>query len=152
MKIFQVSILTSLALIVGTQAWAQSPATAPAQAGPAPAPLSKRERIELCKKKMGVPLDPAESSPVRADGADGKVTRPTILYQVPPRFVGSRGRVVVEAVIDEDGCVRQSRVLQSAGRDLDTEAMQSIQQWVFLPAMRDGRPVKVYYVLTVNTH
>jgi TonB family protein len=144
MKIFPVSVLTSLALIVVTQAWAQQSL--------APAPLSKRERIELCKKKMGVPLDSAESPPLRIDGADGKVSRPTILYQVPPRFVGSRGRVVVEAILDEDGCVRQPRVLQDAGRDLDAEAIHSIERWVFLPAMRDGRPVKVYYVLTVNNY
>ncbi|HEY3567451.1 MAG TPA: energy transducer TonB [Thermoanaerobaculia bacterium] len=152
MKILPVAVLTSLALMAGARAWAQSPSTSPAPAGQAPASLSKRERIELCKKKMGVPLDLAESPPLRIDGTDGKVTRPTIVYQVPPRYAGSRGKVVVEAVIDEDGCVRQARVLQSAGRNLDTEAMQSIEQWVFLPAMRDGRPVRAYYVLTVNNH
>lgn len=45
MKILTVSVLTSLTLIVGAQAWAQSPATSTAptaQASPAPAPLSKR--------------------------------------------------------------------------------------------------------------
>jgi TonB family protein len=141
MKILRVSILMSLALVVGARAWAQSQA---------PAPLSNRERIQLCKQKRNVPLEPAESQPLRLDGSEGEVSRPTIIHQVPPRAAGMRGMVVVESVIDEDGCVRQAKVVQSAGKRFDAAAVNSIEQWVFLPAVRDGRPVRVFYVLTVT--
>jgi TonB family protein len=141
MKILRVSVLMSLALVVGAHAWAQSQA---------PAPLSNRERIKLCKQKRHVPLEPAESQPQKIDGSEGKVSRPTILHQVPPRFAGP-GRVVAEAVIDEDGCVRQVRVLRSAGKRVDAAAVDAIEQWVFLPAILDGRPVRVFYVLTVTS-
>jgi TonB family protein len=144
MKILRVSVLMSLALVVGAQAWAQSQASAP---------LSNRERIQLCKKKRHVPLEPAESQPLKIDETEGKVSRPTIIYQVPPRPIASRGKVVVEAVIDEDGCVRQAKVVQSATaeRALDVAAVNAIEQWVFLPATLEGRPVRVFYALTVNT-
>ena len=141
MKILRISVLMSLALVVGAQAWAQSQE---------PAPLSKRERIKLCEQKRNVPLEPAESQPQKIDGSEGKVSRPTILHQVPPRFAGP-GRVVAEATIDEDGCVRQVRVLQSAGKRVDAAAVDAIEQWVFLPAILDGRPVRVFYVLTVTS-
>jgi TonB family protein len=141
MKILRISVLMSLALVVGAQAWAQSQA---------PAPLSSRERIKLCKQKRNVPLEPAESQPLKIDGSAGEVSRPTILHQVPPGFAG-QGRVVVEATIDEDGCVRQVRVVKSAGKRVDAAAVDAIEQWVFLPAIRDGRPVRVFYVLTVNS-
>jgi TonB family protein len=154
MKILPVAVLMSLALMVGAQVRAQSPSTPPApttQASQAPAPLSERERIELCKKKRGVPLEPAETPPLHVEDSEGKVTRPTLLHQVKPRFTGSTGRVVVEALIDEDGCVRQTRVVQSATNSMDQAAVHAIEQWVFLPATLNGRPVRVFYKLTVNT-
>ncbi len=142
MKILRVPVLMCMALVVGAQAWAQSQA---------PAPLSKRERIKLCEQKRNVPLEPAESEPLKIDGSEGEVSRPTIIHQVPPRATGSRGVVVMESVIDQDGCVRQVRVVQSAGKRLDTAAVDAIEQWVFLPAIRDGRPVRVFYVLTITS-
>lgn len=144
MKILPVSVLMSLALVVGAQVWAQSPSQAPVS-------LSKRERIELCKKKRNVPLEPSAIPPLHVEDSEGKVTRPTMLQSVKPRFTGSAGTVVVEAVIDEDGCVRQTRVVQSASKSLDEAAVRSIEQWVFLPATMDGHPVRVFYNLTINT-
>ena len=138
MKILRVSVLMSLALVVGAQAWAQSQE---------PAPLSNRERIQLCKQKRNVPLEPGESEPLRI--SEGKVSRPTIIHQVPPSFVG-RGTVVVEAIIDEGGCVRYPKVLRGAGKRVDAAAVDAVKQWVFLPATQEGRPVRVFYVLTVS--
>ena len=113
MKILPVSVM-SLSLVVGSQIWAQSPGQAPA-----PLSISNRERVELCKKKRNVPLEPSETQPLHVEDSGGKVTRPTIIHQAKPRFTGSAGTVVVEAVIDEDGCVRQTRVVQSASRSQD---------------------------------
>jgi TonB family protein len=54
----------------------------------------------------------------------------------------------VEAIIDEDGCVRQAKIVQTGGQSLDAAALKAMEQWVFLlPAMKDGRPVPVRYVL-----
>jgi protein TonB len=153
MKTLRFSILTSLALAAGAPVRAQSPSAAP-QARPLQDSISSsnRARVELCRKKGHVPLEPKESQPQPADGRDGTVTRPTPIYQVPPRFKGSRGTVVVEALIDEDGCVRQTRIVESktTDRSLDAAAVKAVEQWVFLPATKDGRPVRVYYDMTFN--
>jgi TonB family protein len=149
MKTFRVSLLTSLTLAMGAQVWAQSPSVAPAPEAPqsqASASLSKRERIELCRKKRGVPLSPEEPQPQPVGGG---ITRPTPIYQVPPHSY-FRGKVAVETVVDEDGCVRQTRVVRSIGQPFDDAAAKAFSQWVFLPATQAGRPVRVYYVLTVS--
>lgn len=116
MKILGVSMLASLALTAGVPIRAQSPSAAPApQARPLQDSISSsnRARVELCRKKGHVPLKPEEPQPQRVEGNDGTVTRPTPIYQVPPRFKSSHGAVAVEALIDEDGCVRQTRIVQS---------------------------------------
>ena len=56
----------------------------------------------------------------------------------------------MEAVIDEQGCVRNIRVLQEVPDGLTEAAVASVSQWVFSPATLNGKPVKVYYVLTIN--
>lgn len=156
MRTLRISILTSLALVVGSQVWAQSPAMSPAptaQAGPAPAPLSKRERIKLCENKRNAPLAPEESQPLSLNGQGGMISRPTLLHSVPPSgAAGTRGKVIIEATIDEDGCVRQLKLVQTGGQRLDAAALEAMKQWVFLPAMKDGRPVAVLYDLTIESN
>jgi hypothetical protein len=46
--------------------------------------------------------------------------------------------------------VRNVRALQEVPNGLTESAVESVRRWVFSPATLDGRPVKVYYVLTVN--
>ena len=145
MKILRVSVLMSLALlVVGAQAWAQSQA---------PAPLSNRERIKLCKQKRHVPLEPAESEPLHHAGNEETVSRPTIIHQVRPNFSGGLyGVIIVEAVIDEAGCVRQARIVKSLSASKDVAVIRAVEQWVFLPATSNGRPVRVFYTLTVSSN
>ncbi len=35
---------------------------------------------------------------------------------------------------------------------MDGAAVAAVRQWVFLPATRDGHPVRVRYVLTVSNY
>jgi TonB family protein len=86
----------------------------------------------------------------------GKVSRPEKLFGAPPTYTESarrdkvRGKVTLESIIDEDGCVRSLVVCRSLHPDLDRSAMDTISTWVFKPATLEGKPVKVYYSLTVN--
>jgi TonB family protein len=85
-----------------------------------------------------------------------KVSRPEKLFGDPPAYPESarrdkvRGTVVIESIIDEDGCVRNLLVCRSVNPDLDRSAMDAMSTWVFKPATLEGRPVKVYYTLSVN--
>lgn len=85
-----------------------------------------------------------------------EMTRPVLIHQVQPRYTeaarraGVQGMVILEAIIDERGYVSNVRVLRSLPMGLDREAMEAVKQWRYRPAMLNGRPVKVYFTLTVN--
>ncbi len=71
---------------------------------------------------------------------------PRLLKQVPPKYPQDafvkkiEGTVELEIIIDANGRVVKARVLRSIPA-LDAAAIQTVQQWVFAPAMRQGRPV-----------
>jgi hypothetical protein len=148
MGILRVSFLTCMALAVTAHAFAQAPPEPPTSGAPPRQELSKRERISLCKKKMNVPIDPSDLQPLRAEG---KVTRPVPIYMTKPDNPGSRVKalVILEAVIDEDGCVREARVLKGEGSPAAV-SLKAVSHWVFKPATLDGNPVRVFYVLTMD--
>jgi protein TonB len=56
--------------------------------------------------------------------------------------------VILEAVIGEDGRVRDVRVLRSIPL-LDTAAIEAVRQWVFSPTSLNGEPVPVVMTVTV---
>jgi TonB family protein len=60
--------------------------------------------------------------------------------------------VVVEGVVDEDGCMRQVRAVESTDKKLEAAAIEAAGQWVFEPATRNGAPVRVLYTVTLNGH
>jgi TonB-like protein len=150
MAISSVSFLV-LALTALSQTTEQP--TAAAQPGAPPAAehaYSERERIEICEKKGGAPLTPSEPQPIKVAG---KIARPKILRNVKPVYPGPPmpGTVILEVVIDEDGCVRDPRIYRGINRYQDSADLDAVRQWVFLPATLEGKPVSVNYVLTVET-
>jgi TonB family protein len=58
--------------------------------------------------------------------------------------------VILEAIIDRDGSVRDVRVLKPLPNGLDQAAMDAVRQWRFKPGTHNGEPVAVFYNLTVN--
>jgi TonB family protein len=61
-----------------------------------------------------------------------------------------QGVVIVEAVINKAGNVESVRVLKGLPMGLDTAAVETVKKWKFKPATLNGKPVTVYYTLTVN--
>jgi len=58
--------------------------------------------------------------------------------------------VIVQATIDCEGRVTNVTVLQGLSHGLTEAAVDAISRWRFEPATFNGRPVTVYYNLTVN--
>ena len=85
-----------------------------------------------------------------------QVSRPEIISSTRPvytelaRRARVSGTVIVEAIIDEQGDIVNTRVLKGQPLGLDQAAVDAVKTWKFKPAMLNGKPVKVYYVLTVN--
>jgi len=71
---------------------------------------------------------------------------PRLLRQVRPEYPSEafvkkvEGTVVLEIVIDEQGHVARTRIVQSIPL-LDAAAVAAVRQWVFAPAEKRGRPV-----------
>lgn len=65
--------------------------------------------------------------------------------QYPESLKGSgiQGMVILEAVIDEKGCVESVTIIQKVNPTLDQLAKQMVNSWRFKPAMKDGKPVRV---------
>ena len=59
------------------------------------------------------------------------------------------GVVIVEALIAEDGSVRDVKVLRSVPL-LDTAATDAVRQWRFTPTLLNGVPVQVIMSVTVT--
>ena len=55
---------------------------------------------------------------------------------------GTRGDVVIDIVIDEDGKVVDTHVDQGLGHGVDEAVMAIIQTWTFWPATKAGKPVE----------
>jgi len=72
------------------------------------------------------------------------------LYTDDARAHGIEGTVTIEALIDEGGQIRSSRVFKSLGFGLDEVTLASVRQWEFSPATRDGAPVSVVAQIDVQ--
>jgi protein TonB len=108
-------------------------------------------------------LDPAQTTttgaPIRVGGppATGQpaVQAPRKTKDVPPRYPPEAqrarigGRIVLEAVIDRQGKVKDLRVIQSV-KELDDAAMKAVSQWEYTPTLIAGVPVEVVMTVTVT--
>ena len=54
---------------------------------------------------------------------------------------GTRGDVVIDVTIDEDGKVVDTKIDQSLGQPVDDAVMAVLQTWTFTPATKAGKPV-----------
>jgi TonB family protein len=93
-----------------------------------------------------------------ADGAlrvGGGVKPPMKIRDVKPvypqeaRDAGIQGVVIIEARIESDGSVSNTRVLRSV-TDLDQAALEAVSQWRFVPTLMNGQAVPVIMTVTVN--
>jgi Gram-negative bacterial TonB protein C-terminal len=130
--------------------------------GPAAAELQRRqlrepEPDELRNQVLKL-VGQEGSVDVRLGDRTLNVTRPVIVKQPRPDFptalsiLGADGVVVVSVIIGEAGRPRQPRVLtlQDGGPAMKYVALDSLREWRFEPAKLEGKPVAVYYALTVN--
>ncbi len=108
------------------------------------------------RKDRSLP-DPHPLNPSRHDVLDvssGVMTTNLISAPAPkyPRLAGAihlQGTVILQAVIDKNGQVKATSVLQGH-RLLREAAVHAVRQWRYRPFLADGRPVDVATVVTVD--
>ncbi len=105
---------------------------------------------------FGIPEGPPSAEPdgpIMVGGdvrAPEKIAAPQPQYTEIARKARIQGVVIVQAIIDKDGNVTNVKVLKGLPMGLEEAAVEAIKQWRFKPATLNGRPVTVYYNLTVN--
>ena len=62
---------------------------------------------------------------------------------------GIQGTVGLEAIISENGCTNNVRVVRKLHPKLDQIAKQTVNSWKFKPAIKDGKPVMVMVQIQV---
>lgn len=103
-----------------------------------------------------IPEGPPPAEPEGPMIVAGDVVAPVRLHDPPPvytemaRKARIQGVVIVQAIIDTEGNVTNVKVLKGLPMGLDTSAVNAVKSWRFKPATLGGRPVTVYYNLTVN--
>jgi protein TonB len=98
------------------------------------------------------PAPPRPKEPVRVGGW---IKAPTKLVSVdpiyPPLAIAARkeGLVILEALISEEGIVREVRVLRREPL-FEQAAIAAVQQWRFSPTLLNGEPVPVVMTVTIR--
>jgi protein TonB len=98
------------------------------------------------------PPPPTPRAPLRIGGvvsAPQKIRHVAPIYPAIAQSAGVQGVVILEAVLGEDGRVRNLRVLRSV-RLLDQAAIDAVRQWQFTPTLLNGQPVPVVMTVTVS--
>ena len=86
----------------------------------------------------------------------GGVAPPRCIKQTEPEFseearkAKHQGTVVVRATVGADGKIHNPHVVRSLGLGHDEKAIEAVNQWLFEPAVKDGRKVAVYVDIEVN--
>ncbi len=65
-------------------------------------------------------------------------------------YLIQEGKVILEIVVNREGCVSAIDVLQDPGRAFTLEAMRAVSHWQYEPARREGKPVSVYITVVVD--
>ncbi len=105
---------------------------------------------------FGIPDAPPVAEPEGPIHVGGNVKAPEKIVSPQPQYTEIarkarvQGVVIVQAIINKEGNVTNVKVLKGLPMGLAEEAVKAIKRWKFKAATLNGKPVDVYYNLTVN--
>jgi TonB family protein len=149
MSVLVLAVSVAVAGLVGASVFPAASETAMRIAPPAVPDESKPEEKDAEENKLKT---------VSKDSECDEITHPEVIQKVNPKYPEEArkakimGYVIVETVINEKGTVDDIKVVESPDELLSEAAVEAVRQWTFEPALCDGRPVGVYYNLTIKFH
>ncbi len=99
------------------------------------------------------PPPPLTDAPVRVGG---QITTPALLHRAEPVYpemasvAHVTGMVILEAVVNTDGCVQSVKVLRSRHPFLDKASEEALMQWRYSPLVLNGIPTPFVLTVTFN--
>ena len=79
-----------------------------------------------------------------------RVHSPDPHYPEEARHARVQGVVILQTIIDKVGNVTDIKVLKGLPSGLTEAAVEAVSKWRFKPATHEGKPVAVYYLVTVS--
>ena len=73
-----------------------------------------------------------------------------VYYPCSPATSGIRGRIIIQVLIDDEGLPIDYKIDRSLHEDCDLMAISAIQNTMFLPGKRKGRPRKMWVAIPID--
>jgi len=103
--------------------------------------------IICCAAALGSGAALAGTTPAHVDSSQPN-EKP--VYPDSARAAGEQGTILIDVLVHASGRPGQFRVAQSSGYgDLDAAAVQTVLNWKYVPATRDGDPVSDWATVKV---
>ena len=101
----------------------------------------------LCAVMLGSSPALAGDTPAHVDSTQENAQP---IYPDSARAAGEQGTILVDVLVHSNGRPGQYRVAQSSGYgDLDSAAVQTVLNWKYVPATRDGDSVSDWTTVKV---
>ncbi len=127
-----------------------------------PEPIIREESVDVSDldfpevgDSVVVPQGPAGLGigPMQISGnvlAPKRIYSPDPHYPEEARHARVQGVVILQTIIDTSGNVTDVKVLKGLPSGLTEAAVEAVSKWRFEPATLEGKPVAVYYLVTVS--
>lgn len=106
---------------------------------------------------FGLPLASASAAPGGEPSMPtGDVVFPVVVRKVEPiypddaRLARIEGHVILQAIVDKNGDVTEVTVLESTNPRFNEAAMEAVRQRKYKPAIKDGKPIAIYFTIRVD--
>jgi len=112
--------------------------------------LALSTHVEATSAVSGTPS--SSSGPVKVSAqvmAGNKLSGPDPEYPEEAKKAKIQGTVVLGAVIDKDGIVRELRVV-SGPKELRISSLDAVRQWTYKPYLLNGNPIEVETSINVT--
>ena len=96
---------------------------------------------------------PVDTGPIFVTG---DVRKPEKIHEVQPQYTEIarkariQGVVILQTIINKEGNITDVKILKGLPMGLAEAAVSAVEQWKYKPATLNGKPVAVYFNLTVN--
>jgi len=119
------------------------------QAAAASAPAAAGEAAPLAAAPVAVAAPPLSTAP-EADEPVAYLDHP-LDYPPQARRQGQQGRLMLRVQVLADGRCGELELLQSSGYDtLDRAALESVRNWRFVPAQRNGQAYSAWFRVPIR--